>query len=37
MDFGPGGETCLRLNSATAPAIFEELLERTARAIGAAR
>jgi cystathionine beta-lyase len=32
-DFGPGGETCVRLNFATSPAILEELLGRMARAI----
>ena len=32
-DFGLGGETCVRLNFATSPAILDELLERMARAI----
>lgn len=32
-DFGPGGETCVRLNFATSPAILEELLDRMAGAI----
>jgi cysteine-S-conjugate beta-lyase len=35
-DFGPGGETCVRLNFATSPAILDELLDRMARAIRAA-
>jgi cystathionine beta-lyase len=32
-EFGPGGETCVRLNFATSPAILEELLGRMAEAI----
>jgi cysteine-S-conjugate beta-lyase len=32
-EFGPGGETCVRLNFATSPPILEELLERMAGAI----
>jgi cystathionine beta-lyase len=32
-EFGPGGETCVRLNFATSPAILEELLGRMAAAI----
>jgi cystathionine beta-lyase len=32
-DFGPGGETCVRLNFATSPEILEELLDRMANAI----
>jgi cystathionine beta-lyase len=35
-EFGPGGETCVRLNFATSPAILEELLGRMAGAIRAA-
>jgi cystathionine beta-lyase len=33
VDFGPGGETCVRLNFATSPAILDELLDRMAGAI----
>jgi cystathionine beta-lyase len=32
-EFGPGGETCVRLNFATSPAILEELLGRMSEAI----
>lgn len=32
-EFGPGGETCVRLNFATSPAILDELLDRMAMAI----
>ena len=32
-DFGPGGETCVRLNFATSAPILEEVLERMAAAI----
>jgi cystathionine beta-lyase len=35
-DFGPGGETCVRLNFATSPAILEEVLGRMGEAIHAA-
>lgn len=32
-DFGPGGETCVRLNFATSPHILDELLARMARVL----
>jgi len=34
-DFGPGGETCVRLNFATSPDILAELLDRMADAVSA--
>jgi cysteine-S-conjugate beta-lyase len=36
-EFGPGGETCVRLNFATSPAILDDLLDRMTRAIRAAQ
>ena len=35
-DFGPGGETCVRLNFATSPEILDEMLARMAAAMVAA-
>jgi cystathionine beta-lyase len=34
VEFGPGGEACVRLNFATSPEILDELLTRMARTIG---
>lgn len=33
LEFGPGGETCVRLNFATSPAILDELLARMSEAV----
>ena len=32
-DFGPGGESCVRLNFATSPSILEEILQRLTAAL----